>query len=155
MSQCTTQSKECMEESAGLKYDKDKSKLELLPPSYWKEKRSPFSFEISNWYFYKAPFPGHFGYNPVPILEFGACKYTSHNWIKGMRWGRLVGAFHRHCNKYDNISCLWIPRNLDEPDEESHMPHGQHAECCRIFLQEYYTKYLDGILYGENDCAWK
>jgi len=146
----------CSEQSAGKKFDKGKPRLELLPPSYWMEACTVprLSLQMSAWYFYESPFPDNFGYDSVPILMFGAEKYDAHNWHKGMRWGRLVGAFHRHCNKYENG--LWVPRNLDEPDEESGAPHGQHAECCRIFLQEYYHQYKsEGKLIGENDCAWK
>lgn len=155
-----------MEKSAGKKYDAGKPRLELLPPSYWcrvaelnfeffenqRPSKSP-SLQIANWYFYKQEFPKNFGYDAVPILEFGAVKYKAHNWFKGMRWGRLVGAFHRHCNKLKNG--LWVPRDLNELDEESGLPHGQHAECCRVFLQEYYSAwYHQDKEIGENDCAW-
>lgn len=142
-----------METSAGKKWDKGKPRLELLPPSYWHEVDSRLSWQMASWYFYQDKFPRNFGHDSVPILMFGAEKYDAHNWHKGMRWGRLVGAFHRHCNKFKNG--LWIPRDLNEPDEESGNPHGQHAECCRIFLQEYYDRFcIDGVGIGENDCAW-
>ena len=140
------------EQSAGKKFDKGKPALELLPPSYWAESDSTLSILMAQWYFYQSKFLGNFGFSAVPILEFGAQKYDAHNWFKGMRWGRLVGAFHRHCNKFENG--LWVPRDLNEPDEESKMPHGQHAECCRLFLQEYYTAWLNKLILGENDCAW-
>ena len=143
---------------SGAKFDKGKPSLELLPPSYWEEVGSELSYALSDWYFYEERFPESiYGYDPVSVLEFGAKKYKAHNWHKGMRWGRLVGAFHRHVNFFDPQKGLWLPRDLDEPDEESGMPHGQHAECCRMFLQEYYyqfrlTKGEETI--GTNDCAW-
>lgn len=144
------------EDSPAVKDDKGKASLELLPPSYWEEVESPYSFEMALWYFYKEKFPYSLpGYDSVPILEFGKCKYQSHNWFKGMRWGRLVGAFHRHCNYKDEETGLWLPRStLNEPDDESKMAHGSHAECCRVFLQEYYKAWNHGIIIGENDCAW-
>jgi hypothetical protein len=104
---------------------------------------------MAEWFFYHGDFPAHFGYDAVPILEFGATKYADHNWFRGMKWSRLVGAFHRHINKFDTETGLWKPRNLEDPDDESGKPHGQHAECCRVFLQEYYDS---GI--GENDSPW-
>ena len=144
---------EQMEQSAGKKFDKGKARLELLPPTYWVEVNSRLSANMAAWYFYEDKFPANFGFSAVPILEFGAEKYAAHNWFKGMRWGRLVGAFHRHCNKFENG--LWVPRDLDDPDVESKMPHGQHAECCRVFLLEFYAAWkMDKRVIGENDCAW-
>lgn len=143
------------EQSAGKKFDAGKASLELLPPSYWLNVNSHLSYAMSSWYFYQDRFLENFGFDSMPVLEFGAKKYSAHNWHKGMRWGRLVGAFHRHNNTFDEQSQLWIPRDLAELDEESGLPHGAHAECCRLFLQEYYhalTQYSKTI--GENDCPW-
>jgi len=141
-----------MEDSAGLKYDKGKPRLELLPPSYWESVESFKSAEMARWYLYERKFPASLHFDPVPILEYGCIKYSSHNWLSGMRWGRLVGAFHRHCNKIENG--LWVPRALTEIDKESGLMHGQHAECCRVFLLEYYKRCIAGFPMGENDCAW-
>jgi len=144
---------QCAEESAGKKFDKGKPRLELLPPSYWLEVDSKLSADLAGWYFYKWELPISVSYDAVPILEFGANKYAAHNWIKGMRWGRLVGAFHRHCNKLENG--LWIPRDLSEADLESDLPHGAHAECCLLFLREYFYLWNRDQLVGENDCVWQ
>jgi hypothetical protein len=147
------------EESAGKKFDFGKPGLEMLPPSYWKHvaKESNHqngSIQVANWYFHNGDlFLKPLGWDPLPVLEYGAKKYDRHNWMKGMRWGRLVGAFHRHYNKLN--AGLWVPRDLSEIDDESGLPHGCHAECCRLFLEEYYSAL---VIYnrtiGENDCPW-
>jgi hypothetical protein len=142
------------EKSAGQKFDAGKPSLELLPPSYWAMVGSELSQQLAAWYFYGGDFPKNFGYDATIVLDFGAKKYSAHNWHKGMRWGRLVGAFHRHANRFDEELKLWVPRDLDEKDEESGLPHGQHAECCRLFLNEYYEAFNSGIDIGENDCSW-
>lgn len=142
------------EQSSGVKFDANKPSLELLPPSYWIERESKFSILMSSWYFYRDNFPGSLGFDAVPILEFGKKKYSAHNWFKGMRWGRLVGAFHRHCNKL--VNGIWIPRDLTEFDEESGLEHGRHSECCRIFLMEYFYAWClsENNYQKENDCPW-
>ncbi len=139
---------------SGTKYDSGKPRLELLPPSYWKSVNSQHSYAMSMWHYYEATFPCEIGFDAVPILEFGAEKYDSYNWFKGMSWGRLVGAFHRHCNYLEEACGMWAPRDLSAFDEESTLAHGSHAECCRIFLQEYYATYKEGKIIGEADCPW-
>jgi hypothetical protein len=141
---------------SGVKHDTGKPALELLPPSYWICVDSKYSVEMSEWYFYEQNFPKHNGFDPVSILEFGREKYAAHNWFQGMRWGRLVGAYHRHNNFLDKTTGLWLPReDLNEPDEESGQPHGKHASCCWLFLKEYYNAWVTKALtIGENDCAW-
>ena len=127
------------------KFDNAKPALELLPPSYWEV--GTLSHNIAEWYFTRTPgalVDAHPAYDPTPVLEFGRAKYGAHNWFKGMRWGRLVGAFHRHCNKLRYG--VWCARDLDDIDPESGLPHGAHAACCHLFLTEYAHR---GI--GEDD----
>jgi len=143
------------EEAAAMKFDNGKASLEMFPPSYWKDVKSHFSLSMSRWFFYNEDFPKHLPYDPMPVLEHGKSKYGQNNWVSGMRWGRFVGAFHRHCNYFDEESQLWIPRNLNDIDPLSQMPHGQHAECNRMFLGEFWYRHqVDGVLIGEIDCAW-
>lgn len=54
----------------GIKYDKDKPRMELLS---------------------KSALEG-----TAQVLTFGANKYDSHNWRKGFKWSRLYGAALRH-----------------------------------------------------------
>lgn len=133
--------------SKGTKHDQDKPRLELLPPSYWRRGGHVLSCEMAHWFFYGGASP-QVCYDPEPVLRFGATKYADHNWVKGMEWSRLVGAFHRHCNKLD--SGLWVARDLDEPDLESGLPHGAHAACCALFLREYETA---GLGIDDRPCA--
>lgn len=57
-----------------IKYDKDKIKMELLPPELMTAVGT--------------------------ILTFGAQKYSERNWEKGMDWGRVYGAMLRHLNAW-------------------------------------------------------
>lgn len=54
----------------GMKYDKEKPPVNLLPAQ-------PL-IEISR------------------VLGFGREKYKAWNWAKGMEWSRIVGSLHRH-----------------------------------------------------------
>jgi hypothetical protein len=138
----------------GKKYDSGKPALELLSPAYWSYVESSYSQNMASWYFYRGSFPIFNGYDPVPILEFGRDKYNAHNWHQGMTWGRLVGAYHRHNNYFNEREGLWLPRDLSELDEESGLEHGRHASCCWLFLREYCEAWDRGHTVGENDCSW-
>ena len=54
------------------------------------------------------------------ILTYGASKYEDRNWEKGMDLDRLRGATQRH---------LMADAMGDELDDESGMPHLEHALC--------------------------
>lgn len=59
------------------------------------------------------------------VLEFGRQKYDTHNWRKGIRFTRLIGAALRHT--------FAILRGEDA-DPESGLPHAAHLGCCAMFL---------------------
>lgn len=83
----------------GTKYDDEKVKVELLPPdALW---------EIAR------------------VLTFGARKYDSWNWYKGISYSRLFGASLRH---------LWQWWSGRDKDVESGISHLAHAGCCLLFL---------------------
>lgn len=67
------------------------------------------------------------------VLTFGARKYDSHNWRKGMAWGRLIGAAMRHLQAFADGEDL---------DPESGLPHVDHLACCVMFLSEYQKRGL-------------
>lgn len=67
----------------------------------------------------------------VHVLTFGADKYGDRNWERGMSWGRLIGAAHRHLNA--------IQRGEDL-DKETGLPHAAHLACCAFFLTSYYLR---------------
>lgn len=59
------------------------------------------------------------------VLGFGAEKYHAHNWRKGIRYSRLIGAAMRH---------LTAINNGEDTDPESGLPHAAHLGCCVMFL---------------------
>lgn len=83
----------------GLKYDTDKPRMELLP-AYSLE-------EIAR------------------VLSFGAKKYESWNWSRGIAYSRLLGAALRH---------LYSFARGEDKDPESGLSHLAHAGCCVLFL---------------------
>jgi len=62
------------------------------------------------------------------VLNFGAQKYTKHNWRHGMDWSRLYDAALRH------ITSFIEGKNLDD---ETNLGHLSHALCCLLFLETY------------------
>lgn len=61
--------------AVGVKYDKDKTQLDLFPPE---------ALEAIG-----------------QVLTYGANKYAAHNWRKGIDWSRLYGAALRHLNRWN------------------------------------------------------
>jgi hypothetical protein len=57
-------------DSAGIKYDGGKVRLDLLPPEFLE--------------------------GTAKVLTFGADKYGEYNWAKGMDWHRPYSALQRH-----------------------------------------------------------
>lgn len=62
------------------------------------------------------------------VLTFGAEKYAEDNWRKGLAWRRCIGAALRHITEFMKGNDL---------DDESGLPHIDHALCCLMFLSEY------------------
>ena len=83
----------------GNKFDDEKVRVDLLPPdALW---------EIAR------------------VLTFGAQKYDSWNWYKGISYSRLFGAALRH---------LWQWWRGYDTDAESGLSHLAHVGCCVLFL---------------------
>ena len=57
-------------------------------------------------------------------LEYGANKYTRHNWRNGISQSRLISAALRHILAHNDGENL---------DEESQCLHLAHAACCIMF----------------------
>lgn len=85
--------------SGGLKYDTGKPRMDLLPA---------YSLE-----------------QIALVLGFGAQKYASWNWSKGIAYSRLLGAALRH---------LFAWARGENTDKESGLSHLAHAGCCILFL---------------------
>lgn len=71
------------------------------------------------------------------VLQFGAEKYTPHNWRKGMKWSRLISAIMRH---------LLAWKEGEDVDPETGISHLGHIGCDVLFLLEYEARGL-----GEDD----
>lgn len=65
------------------------------------------------------------------VLAFGATKYGTHNWRKGMDFSRLVDAALRH---------IYAFADGEDKDKETGLSHLAHARCCLAFLLEYEGK---------------
>jgi len=59
------------------------------------------------------------------VLAFGAKKYGERDWEKGLSWGGTLASTMRHL-------MAWMQR--EELDEESGLPHLDHAACNIMFL---------------------
>lgn len=71
------------------------------------------------------------------VLTFGANKYADHNWRKGFKWSRLLGAAMRH---------LFSFLRGEDKDPETGLSHLAHLGCCVMFLLEHEQNKL-----GEDD----
>jgi hypothetical protein len=78
------------------------------------------------------------------VLTFGAKKYAAWNWSKGIQFMRVYGALLRHL-------MAWAKGR--ELDEETGLPHLDHAACCLMFLQ-HYSKYSDLYLKFDDRGKW-
>ena len=96
------------EETAGIKYDSKKIRMEL--------------------------FPGDSLRGTAEVLTHGASKYTtekksgSRNWEAGINYSRVFGSLQRH---------LWAWFHGEQLDPESSLHHLHHSACCLMFLQSY------------------
>lgn len=93
------------------KFDKEKNRLELLPPLALEE--------IGK------------------VMTFGAVRYGTDNWRKGMAWRRLIGAALRHTMAF---------ARGENTDPDTGICHLAHAACCILFLLNYYLTAV-----GEDD----
>ena len=62
-------------------------------------------------------------------LGYGAAKYATNNWRRGMRWGEVFGALKRHLDAWNE------GEDIDaEEDGGSGLNHLDHAAACLSFL---------------------
>ena len=69
------------------------------------------------------------------VFEYGARKYASWNWAKGMKWSIPVACAARHA--------LAASRG-EHLDAESGLPHRAHFGCNMVMLWYFMTYYPDG-----------
>jgi hypothetical protein len=126
------------------KFDSGKVQLSHIHPSVWLEIIKGSNCDIYNmnvgmnnfFYYHDARSLNHFWAvilkdwveGMTRVLEFGAKKYASLNYAKGMEYSRVMDAFRRHC--------LWM--NYGEYiDEESNLLHEHHMLCNMMFMTTY------------------
>jgi hypothetical protein len=104
------------ENKLGLKYDNGKTRFDLYPLKAYE--------------------------GCAKVLTFGANKYTPNGW-KTVDNGvnRYYAALIRHLNDQMNYSLNGGEGLL--LDEESNLPHLDHAQCCLVFLREFINKTND------------
>lgn len=66
---------------------------------------------------------------------YGAKKYASWNWVKGMNWSVPVGCIGRHA---------FAVFNGELNDSESTLPHVGHIMCNIVMLKAYIRSYPEG-----------
>lgn len=100
----STSSTESKPSSCAVKHDAFKPPLGLIPKSALDEEAA--------------------------VLSFGAEKYETHNWRKGMPWSRMINAALRHLTAFNEGNDF---------DNESKLHHLAHVRACCAFLIEYMT----------------
>lgn len=61
----------------------------------------------------------------VEVLMFGAQKYSSHNWKKGLKYSEISESMQRHLNAF---------MQGEDDDPESKLLHVGHILCNAMFL---------------------
>ena len=69
------------------------------------------------------------------VFGYGAKKYPSWNWVKGMAWSVPIGCIGRH-------SFAVFRGELN--DTESTLPHVGHILCNVVMLKAYFTGFPEG-----------
>lgn len=62
------------------------------------------------------------------VLDFGAKKYSAHNWRSGIKWSRIVASLLRHTLAFNDG---------EDNDPETGLSHIAHAMCNCMFLLNY------------------
>lgn len=68
---------------------------------------------------------------PAVVFSFGARKYGDRNWEEGIAYSRLYAAAMRH------LVAFFAGEDLDE---ESQLPHLDHALCCVMMLRATWAR---------------
>lgn len=71
----------------------------------------------------------------IRVWEHGEKKYASFNWMKGMPWSSVVGAYMRHIQ--------WLLKG-EAIDKESGLHHGAHLVCNAMMMVHFVEYYPDG-----------
>jgi len=69
------------------------------------------------------------------VLQYGATKYSPHNWRGGFKWSRLYDATQRHLTQWNN------PYE-SSTDSETNLSHLAHAAVNIMMLLEHEVRNL-------------
>lgn len=94
--------------SAGLKYDAGKPSMSLIDREAL--------IQLAN------------------VLDYGARKYSAHNWRKGIQWSRTIDAAIRHLVAFNDG---------EDMDPETGLNHIAHAMCNCMFLLNFYVNHKE------------
>lgn len=94
----------------------ENEELELTEGTKHDQNKTPVDLLSSQWLF-----------GVGEVLGFGAKKYAAHNWRKGIKISRLIGAALRHLYQFNSG---------EDKDPESGLSHLHHASCCLMFASE-------------------
>lgn len=83
----------------------------------------------------------------VRVLMFGAEKYSSFNWTKGLKYTEILESMQRHMNSF---------MEGEDDDKESKLSHVGHIMCNAMFLSYMFLfkkdmddRYIDKNLKNE------
>lgn len=66
-------------------------------------------------------------------FQYGAKKYSKHNWCNGFEWSRLISSAMRHLNSFNSG---------EDNDQESRLSHLSHLGACVMILIEHEKRKL-------------
>ena len=134
------------EPGSGARYNTDKDPLELVPLRYWVQQWRhtpylPILDALMRWQEGGTfDIPAEVGYleyqKSALVFEYGAKKYATWNWAKGMKWGVPLGCALRHIRDIVEMG--------EEFDPESGLPHMGHIVCNLIMIEWYQKYYPEG-----------
>lgn len=79
----------------------------------------------------------------IDVLSYGATKYKSYNWAKGMQWSVVLACIKRHA-----IAIF----EDEQTDGESGCSHRGHVACNVFFLMHYWHHYEEGDDRADANC---
>lgn len=114
-----------------LRYNAGKAPLSLIPTSFFEA--------IFNLSYEKGieRMPTKLLWQVGQVLDFGAKKYSAHNWRKGGSWSSVLNSGFRHLLKMIEG---------EQNDPESGLAHAGHLGCNIAFLLEFAT-----TMVGDDD----
>lgn len=96
-------------EDKGLRFNENKTRYDLL---------EPYAIE-----------------QLAKVFTFGARKYEDHNWLRGMKWSKMLASLKRHIAAFERG---------EDFDKESGLHHMSHAAWNANGLVSYYKHYPQG-----------